>query len=217
MLVKPIGLPGVAMGTLIPVVPRVHPVLFPAGCRRVRAAALACARRSGVADAVAGRGDDAFVLATRDLIPATLVAVARRLAAAVRRLRVVFVFFGISTVERQLYLEKVNELLHRRRRPSSRRVGGRMRGVILAAGRGSPERRDRRRPNAWRRSAARRCSSARSSRCARAASSDIVVVVGCQADDVRARLRRRIDLVDNARYAQTNSLYSLWLARTSAM
>jgi choline kinase len=43
---------------------------------------------------------------------------------------------------------------------------------------------------------------------------DIAVVVGCQADSVRRTCGARITYVDNARFAQTNSLYSLWLART---
>src|SRR3954454_10821849 len=42
---------------------------------------------------------------------------------------------------------------------------------------------------------------------------DIVVVVGCQADVVRRSCGSRVTYVENARYAQTNSLYSLWLAR----
>ena len=42
---------------------------------------------------------------------------------------------------------------------------------------------------------------------------DIAVVVGCQSDVVRRACGRGIDFVENTRYAQTNSLYSLWLAR----
>jgi choline kinase len=42
---------------------------------------------------------------------------------------------------------------------------------------------------------------------------DIVVVVGCEADRVRRSCGRGIAFVENTRYAQTNSLYSLWLAR----
>jgi choline kinase len=42
---------------------------------------------------------------------------------------------------------------------------------------------------------------------------DIVVVVGCQADHVRRSCGKRITYIDNTRFAQTNSLYSLWLAR----
>jgi len=42
---------------------------------------------------------------------------------------------------------------------------------------------------------------------------DIVVVVGCQADLVRRNCGHRVNYVENSRFAQTNSLYSLWLAR----
>ena len=41
---------------------------------------------------------------------------------------------------------------------------------------------------------------------------DVVVVVGCAAETVR-RTCQGVQFVENARYAQTNSLYSLWLAR----
>jgi choline kinase len=47
----------------------------------------------------------------------------------------------------------------------------------------------------------------------RAGIDDIAVVVGCQADLVRRICGRGIDFVENNRFAQTNSLYSLWLAR----
>ncbi len=42
---------------------------------------------------------------------------------------------------------------------------------------------------------------------------DIAVVVGCRADQVRRQCGPGIRFVENTRYAQTNSLYSLWLAR----
>jgi choline kinase len=42
---------------------------------------------------------------------------------------------------------------------------------------------------------------------------DITVVVGCQAEHVRRTCGRGVQFVENTRFAQTNSLYSLWLAR----
>lgn len=42
---------------------------------------------------------------------------------------------------------------------------------------------------------------------------DIVVVVGCQADRVRASCGSRVRYVENVRFSETNSLYSLWTAR----
>ena len=42
---------------------------------------------------------------------------------------------------------------------------------------------------------------------------DITVVVGCQAETVRRSCDRGLQFIENTRFAQTNSLYSLWLAR----
>ena len=42
---------------------------------------------------------------------------------------------------------------------------------------------------------------------------DIVVVVGCQADRVRKACGPKVTYVENARFSETNSLYSLWTAR----
>lgn len=42
---------------------------------------------------------------------------------------------------------------------------------------------------------------------------DITVVVGCQAERVRRACGHQITYVENVRYAETNSLYSLWMAR----
>ncbi len=47
----------------------------------------------------------------------------------------------------------------------------------------------------------------------RAGIEDVTVVVGCQSDRVRQACGHGITYVENARYAQTNSMYSLWMAR----
>jgi choline kinase len=47
----------------------------------------------------------------------------------------------------------------------------------------------------------------------RAGIDNIVVVIGCQADRVKRVCGQRITYVENKRYGQTNSLYSLWMAR----
>lgn len=44
----------------------------------------------------------------------------------------------------------------------------------------------------------------------------VVVVVGYHREVVEARLNGRARLIENARHAETNSLYSLWLAREHA-
>jgi choline kinase len=41
----------------------------------------------------------------------------------------------------------------------------------------------------------------------------ILVVVGHKADDVRKTLGNRVEYIENTKYAETNSLYSLWMAR----
>jgi choline kinase len=43
--------------------------------------------------------------------------------------------------------------------------------------------------------------------------SEIAIVVGCQAERVRRVCGHDLTYIENVRYAQTNSLYSLWLAR----
>jgi len=47
----------------------------------------------------------------------------------------------------------------------------------------------------------------------RAGITDITVVVGCQADRVREAAGPSVTCVENSRFAETNSLYSLWTAR----
>jgi choline kinase len=47
----------------------------------------------------------------------------------------------------------------------------------------------------------------------RAGIDEVVVVVGCQADRVRAAAGGNVTYVENSRFSETNSLYSLWTAR----
>src|SRR4029453_7376892 len=42
---------------------------------------------------------------------------------------------------------------------------------------------------------------------------DITIVVGFGADQVRERCGPKVTYVENPRHAETNSMYSLWLAR----
>jgi L-glutamine-phosphate cytidylyltransferase len=88
-----------------------------------------------------------------------------------------------------------------------------MRGVILAAGRGA-------RLNGGKGDMPKclvtlggETMLSRNVRLLRAAGLDeVVIVVGCAADTVR-RTMRDVTFVENRDFAQTNSLYSLWLAR----
>jgi choline kinase len=88
-----------------------------------------------------------------------------------------------------------------------------MRGVILAAGRGARlNGGDPRLPKCLVQIGGETLL-ARNVRMLRAAGIDeLVVVIGCAADRVR-RSCRDVTFVENVRFAQTNSLYSLWLTR----
>ena len=89
-----------------------------------------------------------------------------------------------------------------------------MRGVILAAGKGSrlngnsPES-----PKCLTQLGGETLIERQIRLLKRAGIDDLVVVVGCQADRVRRACGHGITYVENVRYAQTNSLYSLWMAR----
>ena len=113
-IVRPLGLVGVAIGTLVPVCIASSLVVFPAGCRRV---GLTLAR--GLTEAVwpaiwPAAVMTAFVYATRDLLPPSLFAVAAEMAAACLVYVAVFVTFGISREERHFYLVKTLDLAQRR-------------------------------------------------------------------------------------------------------
>jgi len=113
-LVKPMGLPGVAIGTLVPVGLTSTLVLFPAACRRVQ---LSIGR--AIAEAVWPAlwpvcALAAFVAATRDLVPLNVFAVAIEIALAAGVYALVFIFFGITAAQRRLYVSKAIELLRRR-------------------------------------------------------------------------------------------------------
>jgi choline kinase len=89
-----------------------------------------------------------------------------------------------------------------------------MRGVILAAGKGSRlNGNDSDSPKCLTRLGGETLIE-RQIRALRAAGvQDIVVVAGCRADRVRRACGHGITYVENSRYSETNSLYSLWLAR----
>jgi O-antigen/teichoic acid export membrane protein len=112
--VKAFGLPGVALGTLVPICVASTLVLFPAGCRRVELP-LGRALSEAVWPALWPAGVmTLFVLATRAIVPATLVAVGAEIAAACVVYAIVFVAFAIDSGERRFYLAKAAELFGRR-------------------------------------------------------------------------------------------------------
>jgi O-antigen/teichoic acid export membrane protein len=113
-IVRPLGLAGVAIGTLVPVCLASILVVFPAGARRV---GLPLTR--AFADAVwpaawPALAMTAFVLATRALVPVRIVPIALELTLASAVYVLVFVFFGLSGTERRVYLAQVADMLQRR-------------------------------------------------------------------------------------------------------
>lgn len=113
-IVKPLGLPGVAIGTMVPVCLASALVIFPAGCRRVELP-VGRAVAEAVWPAVWPAGVmTVYVLATRDLVPVNLFAVAVNGAAAAGVYALVFFFAAISVQQRRLYASKVIELVQRR-------------------------------------------------------------------------------------------------------
>jgi O-antigen/teichoic acid export membrane protein len=113
-LVAPLGLSGVAIGTLIPIFVASSLILFPAACRRVELPLW-----QAMADAVwpaiwPAAVMTLFVLATRDLAPPMLAAIAIEMVLAWTVYAAVFVFFGIKPEQRHSYVSKFAELLRQR-------------------------------------------------------------------------------------------------------
>jgi O-antigen/teichoic acid export membrane protein len=112
-IITPLGLPGVAIGTLVPVCLASTVVVFPAGCRRV-----GLSLREAGAQAVWPAVWPAsvmvlYVSATRSLVANSLAGVGVDLAMASLVYLVTFLYFGISVKERHRYLSKAAELTTR--------------------------------------------------------------------------------------------------------
>lgn len=89
-----------------------------------------------------------------------------------------------------------------------------MRAVILAAGRGGRlQPAIGNRPKCLARVGSRTLLERQIEALQHSSISRIAVVAGYCVDDVRRACPRGVEIVQNARYASTNSLYSLWLAR----
>src|SRR5207249_2322955 len=110
LLVRPFGLVGVALGTLIPVGLAAVLVVFPAGCRHVE-----LSPRRVWSEAIWPSTWPALVMAfyiwlTRDLVADSLVAIGAEMLVGVALYGAIFLFFAVSRAERRLYLSKANEL-----------------------------------------------------------------------------------------------------------
>jgi O-antigen/teichoic acid export membrane protein len=109
-LIHPYGLPGVAVGTLIPVTAGAIAITFPAGCRRVGIPV-----RTAVGVGVWPALWPAFVMfgylaATRHLVPPSIPAVMLQGAISATAYAVIFVGLGVSAAERSLYVSKALEI-----------------------------------------------------------------------------------------------------------
>jgi O-antigen/teichoic acid export membrane protein len=110
VLVRTLGLVGVALGTLVPVGLASALVIFPAGCRRV-GLSLYDAAKSAVWPAVWPASVMAvYISLTRSLVATSLIAVCVEMVLALAVYTIVFLFFGIAPEERRLYLAKASEL-----------------------------------------------------------------------------------------------------------
>lgn len=104
LLVKPLGLAGVALGTLVPIAISSIFVLFPAGCRRVGLTLPQAFARAVWPALWPAAVMAAFVIATEPRVPDNLFAQGAELVAAALVYAVVFVMFALSARERQAYL-----------------------------------------------------------------------------------------------------------------
>jgi O-antigen/teichoic acid export membrane protein len=112
-LVKPMGLAGVAIGTLIPVTLVSLFVIFPAACRRVEVT-VAHALRDAVWPAVWPAAPmAAYVVVTRPFIGGSLPAVGADMIGATLVYAAVFVAFGLTAAERQFFTSRLSTLLTR--------------------------------------------------------------------------------------------------------
>jgi O-antigen/teichoic acid export membrane protein len=123
-LAKPLGLEGVAIGTLVPVTATAIFILFPASCRRVGVSI-----RRAIAEAVwpaiwpAGTMA-AYVAVSRTMIPQSLPAVLVSMGVAVSIYAATFLAFSIDSAERRFYLSKAFEVTTRARMVRTRASEG---------------------------------------------------------------------------------------------
>lgn len=114
-IIKPLGLAGVAIGTLVPVVLVSACVIFPAGCRRVELS-IGRAWMQAVWPALWPAAPMVlFIMASRPWVGTSLAAVTLDVAVAALVYFFTFIFFGIGREERRFYFSKLVELTARRR------------------------------------------------------------------------------------------------------
>jgi O-antigen/teichoic acid export membrane protein len=113
VLVRSIGLLGVAIGTLIPISIGSIAVLFPAGCRRLRLPLGRVWREAIWPAAWPAAVMTAFVMVTRQFMGSSLVAVAVHMVASVLVYVLTFALLAVSLDERRFFISRAKELIAR--------------------------------------------------------------------------------------------------------
>jgi O-antigen/teichoic acid export membrane protein len=115
LLIRRFGLPGVAVGTLIPVLISSALVVFPAGCRRLDVP-LARAWREAVWPALwPASVMTGFMLLTRDAIPSSLVLVVAHTVSGMLVYVLTFAFLAVWPEERRFFIARLRQLIGSRR------------------------------------------------------------------------------------------------------
>jgi O-antigen/teichoic acid export membrane protein len=110
ILVRTMGLVGVALGTLVPVGLAAVFVIFPAGCRRVGLPWYGAAYKAVWPAVWPVVVMTAYIAATRRLLVTSLAGVGAEMVVALALYATVFLFFAIGAEERRLYLVRAFEL-----------------------------------------------------------------------------------------------------------
>jgi O-antigen/teichoic acid export membrane protein len=111
-MVRPLGLLGVALGTLVPVVLASLLLLFPLACRRVELTVGQALARGVWPATWPGGVMCLYVAITRPLVPPSLLATGAECAISGLIYAGTFVLFSLKPIERHFYFDKVLQMLH---------------------------------------------------------------------------------------------------------
>jgi O-antigen/teichoic acid export membrane protein len=116
VLVKPLGLAGVAIGTLVPITIAAVFIQFPVACARVGVSAWTVCRRAVWPAVWPVIGLIAVVWAGRPFVPPTLTGLGALLVVAGLAYMALYVGCALSGAARRVYWSKLTELIGRRGR-----------------------------------------------------------------------------------------------------
>jgi O-antigen/teichoic acid export membrane protein len=111
-MVRPLGLPGVALGTLVPVVVASLLLIFPLACRRVELTVGQALARGVWPAAWPGGVMCLYVAITRPLVPPSLLAIGAECAISGLVYASTFVLFSLTPLERHFYFDNALQVLH---------------------------------------------------------------------------------------------------------